>query len=111
MGQAEVEIYIGQLKIRDRALVAGIEDDFILGMDLISRHGLTVDPVEKVLCFRNEEFILNHLSIESKPVILIVCQNAKVKENAETIAPVRAEIEPGFAPALFNHDTPPRRIS
>ena len=38
MGQAEVEIYIGPLKIRYRALVAGIEDDFILGMDLISRH-------------------------------------------------------------------------
>ena len=56
MGQTEVEIYIGQLKIRHRALVAGIEVDFILGIDLISRHGLTVDPGLRP---SNEEFVLN----------------------------------------------------
>ena len=49
MGEADVEIYIGQLKIKHRALVANIEDDFILAVDLISHHDLTVDPVEKVL--------------------------------------------------------------
>ena len=45
MGQAEVKIFIGQLKIRHRSLVADIKGDFILGMDLISRNGLAVDPV------------------------------------------------------------------
>mgnify|MGYP005983768309 FL=1 len=59
MAEAEVEIYIGHLKIRHRALMANTEDDFILGMDLISRHGFTVDPVEKVLRLGNEDFILN----------------------------------------------------
>ncbi|KAJ3646619.1 hypothetical protein Zmor_024198 [Zophobas morio] len=97
MGQAEVEIYIAQLKIRHRALVAGIEDDFILGMDLISCHGLTIYPLEKVLPLGIEEFILNQRSIASKPVRLIACQNGKVRGNAETIVLVRAEIEPGFA--------------
>ena len=29
--------------------MANIEDDFILGMDLISCHELTVNPVEKVI--------------------------------------------------------------
>ncbi|KAJ3651553.1 hypothetical protein Zmor_017585 [Zophobas morio] len=90
MGQAEVEIYIGQLKIRYRALVAGIEDDFILGMDLISRHGLTVDPVEK-------------------PVRLIACQNVKVKGNAETIVPVRTEIDPGFALGIIQPPHTPKK--
>ena len=75
--------------------MVGIEDDFILGMDLISRHGLTVDPVEKVLRLGNEEFILNQCSIESKPVRLIACQYVKVKGNAKTIIPVRAEVKPG----------------
>ena len=36
MGEAEVEICIGQLKIKHRALVANIEDDSILGMDFVA---------------------------------------------------------------------------
>ena len=55
MGEVEVEICIGQLKIKHRALVANIEDGFILEIDLISCHGLTVDPAEKVLRLVNEE--------------------------------------------------------
>ena len=55
-----------------------------------------VDPVEKVLRLGNEEFILNQRSIESKPVRLIACQNVKVRGNAETIVPVRAEVKSGF---------------
>ena len=97
MGQAEVEIYIGQQKIRHRALVAGFKDDFILGMDLISRHGLMVYSVEKVLRLDNEQFILNQCSIESKPIRLIACENVKVRGNAETIVSVRAKVKPGFA--------------
>ncbi|KAJ3659195.1 hypothetical protein Zmor_010896 [Zophobas morio] len=98
MGQAEVEIDIGQLKISHRALVAGMEDDFILGMDLISRHGLTVDPVEKVLRLGNEEFTLNQRSIESKPVRLITCQNMKVREFQ-----LEQKSNPDWPSALFNH--------
>ena len=85
VGKAEVEICIGHLK-----------DDFILGMDLINCHGLTVDPPEKFLRLGNVEFILNQHGIESKPVRLIACQNVKVRGNAETIVPVRAEVKPGF---------------
>ena len=47
MSKAEVQICIGQLKIKHRALMANIENDFILGMDLINCHGLTVDPVHR----------------------------------------------------------------
>ncbi|KAJ3655398.1 hypothetical protein Zmor_014530 [Zophobas morio] len=68
---ASVEICIGQLRIRHRALVASMEDDFILGMDLISRHGLTIDPMKEVLRLGNEEFKLNQRCIEGKPARLI----------------------------------------
>ena len=55
MGEAEIEISIGQLKTKHRALVANIEDDLILGMNLITCHGLMLDLGEKVLRFGNEE--------------------------------------------------------
>ena len=77
MGEASVEICIGQLRIRHRALVASMEDDFILGMDLISRHGLTVDPVKEILCLGNEEFKMNQRCFEAKHVKFIPCQNCK----------------------------------
>ena len=57
-------------------------------MNLISRHGLTVDLVEKVLRLDNEEFILNQRCIESKSTRPIASQNVKVRGNAETIVPV-----------------------
>ena len=54
MDKAAVDIYIDQLRIKHGAVVANTENDFILGMDLISRHGLTVELVEKVLRHGNE---------------------------------------------------------
>ena len=83
MGEASVDIRISQLRIRHRALVASMEDDFILGMDLISRHGLTIDPVRKVLRFGNEEFKLNQRCIETKPARLIAYQNCKHCDEVE----------------------------
>ena len=109
MGEVEVEICIGQLKIKHRALVANIEDDFILEIDLISCHGLTVDSVEKVLCLGNEEFFLNQRSIESKPVRLIACQNVKVRGNAETIVPVRADITHEFVLGIIQSPHTPKK--
>ena len=48
MGEQSVKICIDQLRIRHRALVASMKNDLILGVDLISRHGLTVDPVKEL---------------------------------------------------------------
>ena len=71
MGEADVEIYNGQLKIKHRTLVANTEYVFILKMDLINSHELTVNPVEKILHLANEKCILNKRCTESKPVKLI----------------------------------------
>ena len=87
--KVEVEIYIGQLNIRHRVLVVGVEEDFILGMDLISCHRLIVDSVENILRLGNVDFVLNQNCIDSKPVRLTTCHNVKVIENGEIIVPVR----------------------
>ena len=109
MGETEVEICIGQLKIKYRVLVANIEDNFILEIDLISCHGLTVDSVEKVLCLGNEEFFLNQRSIESKPVRLIACQNVQVRSNAKTIVPVRTAFKPRFTLGIIQQPHSPKK--
>ncbi|KAJ3652222.1 hypothetical protein Zmor_018205 [Zophobas morio] len=83
MGEAEVEICVGQLKISHRVLVANMEDDFILGMDLISRRGLTIDPMKKVLRLGNEDFELNQRCIEAKPARLVAYQNCRHYDEAE----------------------------
>ena len=84
MGDAAVEICIGQLKIRHRAFLASMEDDFILGIDLICRHELTIDPVREVLRLGNEEFKLNQRCIEAKPAGLIAYyQNCKHYDEVE----------------------------
>ena len=70
IGEASAEIGIGQLRIRHRTVVASMEDDFILGVILITRHGLTIDPVREVLRLGNEEFKLNQRCIEARSVRL-----------------------------------------
>lgn len=67
MNEAAIKIHIVRLRIRHRAFMASMEDNFILGIDLISNHGLTVDPVEKVLRLCTEKLMRN--CIEVKPVI------------------------------------------
>ena len=39
-----------------------MEDDFILEMDLIDRHGLTIDPVKEVLRLENKAYKIDRLS-------------------------------------------------
>ena len=63
IGEASVEICIDQLRIRYWAVVASMKDDFILGMDLISGHELTIHPVKEVLRLGTEEFKLNQRSL------------------------------------------------
>ena len=60
-----------------------MEDDFILRMDLISGHELTIDSVRDVLRFGNEEFKLNQRCIETKPARLIAYQNCKHCDEIE----------------------------
>ncbi|KAJ3655252.1 hypothetical protein Zmor_014388 [Zophobas morio] len=110
MGEAPAEICIGQLRIKHRTLVTSMDDDFILGMDLISRHGLTVDSVKEVLRLRNEDFKLNQRCIKANPVKLIACQNCKQCDEVDqrrTRFNRRKKVDvedDGWTTALFRKD-------
>ena len=60
-----------------------MEDNFILEMDLISRHGVTIDLVREVLRLGNQKFKLNQRCIEAKPARLIAYQNCKHCDDVE----------------------------
>ena len=71
-----------------------MEDDFILGMDLISRHGLTIDPVREVLRLGNEEFELNQRCIEDDQWTTARCRNDQ--EEDDVIGPLLRWKEDGI---------------
>ncbi|KAJ3645617.1 hypothetical protein Zmor_023259 [Zophobas morio] len=97
LGTAVVNVELGRLRIRHEVLVAEIADDFILGMDLISRYGLMIDPEQKILRFGAEEFVLGRPNVEAATVRLVVCQTTKVDGNTEVIVPARVETNPGYS--------------
>ncbi|KAJ3641514.1 hypothetical protein Zmor_028019 [Zophobas morio] len=97
LGTAVVNVELGRLRIKHEVLVAEIADDFILGMDLISRYGLMIDPEQKILRFGAEEFVLGRPNVEGATVRLVVCQTTKVDGNAEVIVPARVETNPGYS--------------
>ena len=80
IGEASVEICIGQVR---SSLIASIEDDFILVIDLISGDGLTTDPVKEALRLGNKEFKLNQCCTEAKSARLIAYQNCKHCDEVE----------------------------
>lgn len=41
LGEAVVNLALGRFQLRHKVLVADIKDDLILGLDVISRHGLS----------------------------------------------------------------------
>ena len=59
LGEVEVELQLGSLRLFPRVLVADIEDEFILGMDLIWRYGLAFDSRRNTLRFGSEKFVLS----------------------------------------------------
>lgn len=46
-----MEIELGWLLIRHRVLVANVDDNFFMEMDLIGKHGLVYDPEQQILKF------------------------------------------------------------
>lgn len=58
LGEAEVEVGLGRLRICHKVLVADIDYDFIMGMDHIGKYGLSYDPELRTLKFGNESFAI-----------------------------------------------------
>lgn len=93
IGQADIELQLGSSCIHHKVLVADIEDDFILGMDLIRQHGFAFDHNLNILKFGNEEFVLSHPRY--RPVKILATETVRVPGNSENIIVGRLEHDPG----------------
>jgi len=83
-GEADIELQLGRITLRHTTLVADIEDDFILGMDLIRQHGFSVDNKLNILKFANQEFILSKNWAE-KSVAGRAAKTVRISGNTERI--------------------------
>lgn len=66
-------------------LVADIDDDFIMGMDLIGKYRLAYEPEQQILSFGNEKFVLSTPRAETKSVRLYACKTARNESSSEQI--------------------------
>ena len=81
-GEVTVNILIGSTLIRHTALVAGIEEDMILGMDIMNSEGFDLDFKRGVLKINGEEVVLQRRMDETICVILA----------SDTLLPRRSEV-------------------
>lgn len=66
-GEADVIIIIGAAKIKHQVLVADVEEDVIMGMDITHEHGFGLDLIKRI---GTEEHIL-HPKEDVCPQILL----------------------------------------
>ena len=62
-------------------MVADLEEDFILGMDVSNQHGFLFGPVMNTVKFRNEEFILSNKN-SFWPGNILATKIVKIPANA-----------------------------
>ncbi|KAJ8937641.1 hypothetical protein NQ318_002155, partial [Aromia moschata] len=69
-GETNVTIVIGNVSFEHRALVAEIEDELILGMDIMNTKGFELDFKNNVLKINGEEIVLHRKTEETIRVVL-----------------------------------------
>ncbi|KAJ8961409.1 hypothetical protein NQ318_014655 [Aromia moschata] len=82
-GETNVTIVIGNMSFEHRALVAEIEDELILGMDIMNTKGFELDFKNNVLKINGEEIILHRKAEETIRVVL--AEDTAVPERSEMI--------------------------
>lgn len=100
LGESVVDMEIGKLKFKHRVLVADIEDDFIMGMDLISQHGLAFDPAQSLLKLGSETFVLSVNRENPAHVRLFACETTTIKGNTEQLVNAAMETDLGSCVGL-----------
>ncbi|KAG5900734.1 hypothetical protein JTB14_038252 [Gonioctena quinquepunctata] len=88
-GELPIEIILGNTKVEHQALVADIEDDAIIGMDIMNSRGFELDFKDGVLRVNGEELVLHGRSEELIRVLL--AEDVSVPERAETILEARLD--------------------
>ncbi|KAJ8939474.1 hypothetical protein NQ318_022528 [Aromia moschata] len=82
-GETNITIVIGNVSFEHRALVAEIEDELILGMDIMNTKGFELDFKNNVLKINGEEIILHRKTEETIRVVL--AEDTAVPERSEMI--------------------------
>ncbi|KAJ8950024.1 hypothetical protein NQ318_002436 [Aromia moschata] len=82
-GETNITIVIGNVSFEHRALVAEIEDELILGMDIMNTKGFKLDFKNNVLKINGEEIILHRKTEETIRVVL--AEDTAVPERSEMI--------------------------
>ncbi|KAJ8935662.1 hypothetical protein NQ318_012824 [Aromia moschata] len=82
-GETNVTIVIGNVSFENRALVAEIEDELILGMDIMNTKGFEVDFKNSALKINGEEFVLHRKTDQTIRVNL--AEDTAVPEQSEMI--------------------------
>lgn len=100
LGECDVKMELGKLKFKHRVLVANIEDDFIMGMDLISQHGLTFDPTQRLLKLGSQSFVLSTNRENPTHVRLFACETTPIKGNTEQLVSAVIETDLGSCVGL-----------
>ncbi|KAJ8936177.1 hypothetical protein NQ318_017057 [Aromia moschata] len=82
-GETNVTIVIGNVSFEHRALVAEIEDELILGMDIMNTKGFELDFKNNVLKINGEEIVLHRKTEET--IRLVLAEDTAVPERSEMI--------------------------
>ncbi|KAJ8950849.1 hypothetical protein NQ318_011145 [Aromia moschata] len=69
-GETNITIVIGNVSFEHRALIAEIEDELILGMDIMNTKGFELDFKNNVLKINGEEIVLHRKTEETIRVVL-----------------------------------------
>ncbi|UYV84336.1 K02A2.6-like [Cordylochernes scorpioides] len=91
LGGLDVEICLGGIRFNHRVLVAEIDDEFILGMDILRRQDFTFDPTQGVLTLGSESFVLSKEGQKDEGVRLFACEDKHIDGNSEGVVRAVAE--------------------
>ncbi|KAJ8939041.1 hypothetical protein NQ318_007672 [Aromia moschata] len=91
-GETNVTIVIGNVSFEHRALVAEIEDELILGMDIMNTKGFELDFKNNVLKINGEEIVLHRKTEET--IRVVVAEDTAVPERSETILDAHLDSNP-----------------
>ncbi|UYV75275.1 K02A2.6-like [Cordylochernes scorpioides] len=91
LGGLDVEICLGGIRFNHRVLVAEIDDEFILGMDILTRQDFTFDPTQGVLTLGSESFVLSKEGQKDEEVRLFACEDKHIDGNSEGVVRAVAE--------------------
>lgn len=82
-GEAQVTLKIGGASFPHDVLIADIEDEFILGMDVMTKHGFELNLRRGTLRVEGEELVLQHR--EEVRIQVVLAEDVTVSKRSECL--------------------------